>query len=159
MKKILILSIALIAFSSCKNKTADPTKTEVETVQEAQIETNAVGLEPSCYAYEGNGSKVTLNITDVGDEVSGTLTYMLLEKDTNTGSFKGYFEDSVLIAEYTFLSEGIQSTREVAFHLQNDQFIEGYGEVEVEGTVTRFKDSDAVQFTSSMPLSKTECPA
>ncbi len=158
MKKLVILSLTFIALYGCKNKTSETTSINLEANPDENMDMTIGELGIDCFAYEGNGSKVTLHITEVGEEVSGTLTYQLLEKDTNTGTFRGYFDDSILIADYTFLSEGVQSTREVAFQLQNNKLIEGYGEIEVDGSIARFKDMDDVKFTSTMPLSKIECP-
>ena len=113
-------------------------------------------LEVGCYTYDANGNKVVLEITEINNAVLGNLSYALSEKDANAGTFAGELLDSVLIGKYTFMSEGTQgNTREVAFLFKDGQLIEGYGELDETGTA--FKDKNALSFSSSMPLSKTEC--
>jgi hypothetical protein len=156
MKKIVFTSLVLLLVFACKSK---ETK-EVDSVPEAPVTVAppqpAPTLEEGCYTYEGNGNKVVLEITHINETVLGNLSYALSEKDANAGTFAGELLDSVLIGKYTFMSEGTQgNTREVAFLFKDGQLIEGYGEL--DGTGTAFKDKSALSFSSSMPLSKTEC--
>ncbi|KKN46648.1 hypothetical protein LCGC14_0671010 [marine sediment metagenome] len=87
--------------------------------------------------------------------MEANLTYALAEKDKNTGTYKGEFNDGKLIGTYTFQSEGVESKRQVAFMLSDDQLIEGYGELNEDGSL--FKDVNTVNYSSTMPLSKTDC--
>ena len=76
-----------------------------------------------------NGTTINLEITELGNPVMGNLTFALSGKDRNTGTFKGRLKDEKLIGEYTFQSEGVESSREVAFKVDGDRLIEGYGEL------------------------------
>ena len=152
MKKISMMLIVFVAMSSCKQK-----ETPVETTKSIQEDTLVVTptLGKNCYTFEGNGSTIDLKITDTLNGISGTLDYRLAEKDKNSGTFQGAMKGDTLVATYTFQSEGTESKREVAFLLKDNQLIEGYGELDVTGT--KFKNPTAIQFTSKMPLSKTDC--
>lgn len=157
MKKIAFTLFLFVLMVSCKTKEEKQTdsseeKTSTEITQE-KLKTPI--LETGCYTYEGNGNKVSLEITDISNTVLGNLDYALKEKDANTGTFAGTLQDSILIGSYSFSSEGSQSTREVAFLIKDGQLIEGYGELDETGTA--FKDKSALSFSSSMPLSKTDC--
>lgn len=155
MKKIiLVLSLSLLVFN-CKTKEKEQTEDSAPEITEEKIEAPSPALELGCYAYDANGNKISFEVTDVSDMVLGNLNYALKEKDANTGTFAGKLQDSVLIGKYTFASEGSESTREVAFLVKEDQLIEGYGELDETGTA--FKDKDNLSFSSSMPLSKTDC--
>ena len=77
------------------------------------------------------------------------------EKDKNSGNFTGELQEGILIANYTFKSEGKESIRQVAFKVNGDKLIEGYGELNNDGTA--FKDLNNISFTSKMPLTKTDC--
>src|SRR5882757_5341997 len=68
-----------------------------------------------CYYSARNRDTVFLHINVAGNKVTGDLEYNLYEKDKNKGSIQGMLKGDTLIAEYTFLSEGIESVREVAF--------------------------------------------
>lgn len=47
--------------------------------------------------------------------VNGDLEYKRFEKDRNKGTIKGMFRGDTLFADYTFMSEGVMSVREVMF--------------------------------------------
>ncbi|MBW8242376.1 hypothetical protein K1F50_06150 [Muricauda oceani] len=157
MKKTIVALLLTIAFVSCNSKEKkEEEETMVEPKKEVDVETtSAPNLEVGCYSYNDNGNKVVLEITQINDSIVGTLNYAFKEKDANTGYFSGVLKDSVLIGDYTFMSEGTESSREVAFLVKENQLIEGFGELDEKGT--GFKDKKNISFTSSMPLSKSEC--
>ncbi len=151
-KSIITITLALLVFG-CKTKEKE--NVEENTGIEA-VEAPVYTLEVACYAYEGNGDRVLLEITEINNSVLGHLSYNLAEKDANSGTFAGMLQDSILIGKYTFMSEGTDgNTREVAFLWKNGQLFEGFGELDAMGT--SFKDRNTLKFTSNMPLSKTEC--
>lgn len=114
-----------------------------------------VNLEKGCYTYNSDGSSISFEITEIGNSIRGNLEYSLSGKDRNSGIFKGNLIGDKLTGAYTFMSEGIQSTREVAFLVKEDRLIEGYGELNNEGIA--FRNRDNVSYTSTMPLIKGEC--
>lgn len=152
MKKAATIIAILALMTSCKQK-----ETPLEITKPKQVD-NLISktlLGKDCYTFKGNGNKIELQITENSDGISGNLNYELSEKDKNAGTFKGIIQGDTLIAIYTFQSEGIVSKREVVFLIKNNQLIEGYGAQDTSGT--KFKNLGAVQFTSKMPLSKTNC--
>lgn len=112
-------------------------------------------LQEGCYTYQDTKDTIQFEITDVESGIKGKLTYALGEKDKNTGTFIGVLDENHLFGVYTFLSEGIESKREIAFMVQDNQLIEGYGELNSEGN--GFKNRNEISYTSKMPLSKTDC--
>lgn len=155
MKKLLFVCFALSLVASCKNKETkevDSIPEETETVVPPR---SVPTLEEGCYTYDANGNHIVLEITEMDGSVLGNLDYALKEKDANKGTFAGMLKDSVLIGNYTFMSEGTESTREVAFLVKEGQLIEGFGALNETGTA--FQDPDSLSFSSSMPLSKTDC--
>ncbi|MER3375632.1 MAG: hypothetical protein RIM83_13420 [Allomuricauda sp.] len=157
MKKIALVFFLIILAVNCKTKEEkNSSEPEISTeMTEEKMETSSPILETGCYIYEANGNKIRFEITAVSETVLGNLDYALKEKDANTGTFAGVLKDSILIGSYTFVSEGMESTREIVFLLKDDQLIEGYGELDETGAA--FKDKNALSFSSSMPLSKTNC--
>ena len=156
MKKIIVALLLITAFVSCKPKEKkEEDKTSEETKEEVIEVASPPSLQVGCYSYDENGSKVVLEITEINDSIMGNLNYAFKEKDANTGTFSGVLKDSVLIGNYSFMSEGMVSSREVAFLVKENQLIEGFGELDETGT--GFKDKDNISFSSSMPLTKTEC--
>ncbi|MGB3142627.1 MAG: hypothetical protein WBB24_00835 [Maribacter sp.] len=149
-----MLTFVAFSFFNCKDKKE---KTE-ETLKEAPMEAEMAmspALETGCYRYHENGNMVNLEITNNDNPVAANLTYAYAEKDKNTGTFTGEFNDGKLVGTYTFQSEGVESKRQVAFMLEDNQLVEGYGELNEDGTL--FKDVDSVKYSSTMPLTKMDC--
>lgn len=155
MKKIVYIVFTTLLVFGCKTKTEKENNNgQPETTTDVE-EKSAPSLEVGCYIYDANGNRIVFEITDVSTTVLGNLSYALKEKDGNKGTFAGVMNDSVLLGKYTFISEGKESTREVAFLVEDAQLVEGFGELDSTGTA--FKDVTVLSFSSSMPLSKTEC--
>lgn len=133
----------------CKKETVTPTKAiEMPKPPISRDE---------CYAYDLKGSKIELQLHYISDSdsVTGTLNFAFAEKDSNKGTIKGKIAHSILIADYTFQSEGAESIRQVAFELKDDKAILGYGEINQDGT--NFKDVTKLKFDSGVPLIKVDC--
>lgn len=146
MKKQILFSVSIILLlAGCKKAEpiapGEPVKTETQK---------------ECYSYEKDGTLISLQMEVTGESVMGAMVYALAEKDKNAGLLGGTLKDSILIADYTFESEGTTSVRQVAFKLENGQLLEGYGDMNEDGT--KFKDISKLKFDSKMPLSKRDCP-
>jgi len=160
MKKIAILFFTALTLLNCKKKEE---KTENISPQEGTSEEKKPdSLVMGRYLFDDGKNKITFEIIENGKEIKGNptneikgfLTYELAEKDKNSGNFTGKFNDGILLGKYTFQSEGKESIREVAFKVDGDKLIEGYGDLNEDGTA--FKDVTKLNFTSKMPLTKTD---
>jgi hypothetical protein len=145
--KIIILSSTLLLLVSCINQQKEKGET-AKTIAKSLV---------SCYGYIHNNDTVVLKIVFVGDSVRGPLVYKLNEKDKNVGTIMGHMKGDLLIADYTFLSEGVSSVRQVAFKKMNGNFVEGYGETVDQNGKMVFKDIDALDFLHSIPLKENDC--
>lgn len=151
-KQILFSLVFVLTLIGCKKETEE--ETPETTVPVAEEPAPVVPIN-ECYSYKGNGSDINMQIEFKGTEVSGSLNYFLAEKDGNAGTFTGTSEDDILLLDYTFQSEGVQSTRQIAFKMIDGRLIEGYGEMNEDGT--KFKDVSQLKFDSKMPLGKMAC--
>lgn len=150
MKKLILFSFAFATLlTGCKKETPETTAPVIEAAKPEEPKT-------TCYSFEANNNSVSLQMETIGNEVSGSMVYSLAEKDKNTGTFKGTINNNIIIADYIFQSEGVESTRQIAFEIKGDQLIEGYGDMNEDGT--KFKDASQLKFNSTMPLSKVDCP-
>lgn len=138
--------IALALLTSCGSQ-AD--KTEKTTGKEK--------IPMQCYQYASQGDTVTLNLVHIGDTYTGSLFYLFKEKDRNAGTFKATLRGDVLVADYTFNSEGTKSIRQVAFKKVGNTYVEGYGESVDENGVMKFKDITSLNFGSSIVLQEIPC--
>ncbi|MGA9638900.1 hypothetical protein [Flavobacterium sp.] len=150
MKKISLFLFIAITMLNCKNNEKKVDKSIVET-DKKEIDT----LDLGCYIFNDGKNTVTLEIIEMGTNIKGNLTYLLAEKDKNSGTFTGQLKGNILTGTYTFESEGSQSSREVAFKVDNNTLIEGYGALDNSGTT--FKNPNNLNFTSKMPLTKMDC--
>jgi hypothetical protein len=142
---ILLGLLASCDIQQKETKKADP-----------QTETTANSL-VNCYQYANQSDTVTLKLIHVGENITGTLVYQFKEKDSNKGTIQGSMRNDLLLADYTFMSEGIQSTRQVAFKQSGNTFIEGYGESVDENGTMKFKNLDSLNFSSSIKLQEIAC--
>ena len=153
MKNTIVIFVLILSLIGCKNKSEEAKETSTQ-IMESNEPTGL--LEVGCYAYNANKSAIKFEIMDIKDDIiKGNLKYRLAEKDANIGTFEGVLIDDILLGDYTFQSEGLTSTREVIFKIINGQLIEGYGNMDEEGT--HFVNTDHVTFTSTMPLTKMNC--
>ncbi len=137
--------MSIFFLMGCKNK--DEKKVDMDDV----IPTLQLG----CYIYDFGNNIITFEITGMDDGVSGKLAYALDGKDSNRGTFKGQLSGDKLFGLYTFMSEGIESTRELAFMIKGNKLIEGYGPLNTSGTA--FEDRNKIVYSSTLPLTKTDC--
>lgn len=155
MKKIIVSGLVLMSvLVSCKKE------------KEAEIKPDAseeiVVDEPvsdECYRGTIKKDTILMNLTIKGNEVTkGKLSYKFYEKDKNEGTIVGELKGDTLIVDYTFMSEGISSVRQVAFLKKGNTYVEGYGDVvdDNKGKVT-FKDTKQLKFDEKTVLSKVDC--
>lgn len=149
MRKITITSFAILALVSCK-KEAQEIDTPETVAEKPAVE--------ECYKGILKEDTIAMTLIVKDREITdGQLSYHFVEKDKNDGTLKGQIKGDTIFADYTFMSEGKQSIREVAFLKQGNAYIEGYGEVkEVNGKMI-FVNPRQLKFDSKTILSKTEC--
>ena len=112
-----------------------------------------------CYSVIIKKDTVSMGLNIKGNQIiSGTLSYKFFEKDKNKGTLVGEMKGDTLIANYTFMSEGVSSIRQVAFLKKGNTFVEGYGDVvdDNKGKVT-FKDPKELKFDGNIVLLQVDC--
>lgn len=156
----MLTGIALLA-SACNNtsnnsKGIDSTSiTSVDTTLTPAVPTQTKITD--CYIYTKNRDTVKLKLNTENEELTGDLSYSLFEKDSNKGTIAGEIKGDTILAEYTFDSEGMRSTREVVFLKRDGKLYEGFGDVEEKSGKTVFKNRAQLKFGNTIVLSLTEC--
>lgn len=145
--KAITFSAAFFLLISCNSQQEE--KNSNEKTDQQQTET--------CYLYINNNDTVTLSTVQEGKTVTGDLAYNLYEKDKNTGTIRGEMKGDLLIADYTFMSEGMKSTAQVVFKKTGNTLVQGYGEVVNQGSSVTFKNIDSLNYTNSILLKETNC--
>lgn len=104
-----------------------------------------------CYIASNTSNIFSLNIKSQEDQkISGLLSMNFSEKDSSTGIINGNFDNLYLFGKYTFLSEGITSTLQVAFKKSGNDFVRGYGPLNEDGT--SFKNINLINYDATSPL-------
>jgi hypothetical protein len=153
---IVIIVLGILAYGLLRKDPVVSTPNQTDNNNDtAQVESVA-----GCYVATAGKDLYTLNIQMQTEEnVSGKLAFKNFEKDSSSGIFTGKYENGILLGDYTFQSEGLQSQMQVIFKKEGDNFVRGYGPVDSE-TGTKFTDLSQITFDSSSTLSlfeKGEC--
>jgi hypothetical protein len=121
------------------------------------IARSSIALQSGCFEMIRKRDTATLSLQIQDTIISGQLNYRWAEKDHNTGTIKGVVRDSLLIADYTFESEGLTSVREVVFKLRGDTILQGFGELGEQNKKVVFTRRDQLQYDSAAPFIKANC--
>ena len=150
MKAIIIISLlSLMVSCNSQEKETEKSGSEISDAKDSSV--------TNCYRYTNRKDTVSIQLVQVGESVTGTLVYDFNEKDKNTGTIQGLIKDHLLVAEYTFMSEGVVSTRQVAFKMEGNSLIEGHGDSFHSNEKVYFKNLDSLRFSNSIKLSEVGC--
>lgn len=147
---ICILSLGICACGNQKQETNEQNKKD-------SLETSAKSSPINCYRYTHNNDTVTLKIIYVGKSITGTLVYNWDQKDDNKGTIQGNMLNDLLVVDYTFMSEGVNSARQAVFKKMDNSFIEGFGKIHEQNGKVVYDDLDSLNFDNSIPLEEINC--
>lgn len=147
---VLFLSALVLSFLvNCKNNGGGSSP---ETNPPDTGETSST----QCFLAVLTKDSIWMKLTLKGHQVEGELNYLFYEKDKSRGRMTGSLQGDTLFARYTFMAEGIESGREVAFLKKGNDWVEGYGEMDME-TGTLFKNKQTVDFNNKTILKPVPC--
>ncbi|SKB36940.1 hypothetical protein SAMN05660841_00065 [Sphingobacterium nematocida] len=106
------------------------------------------------YLFQSDEDTISMSLKQEKDSVYGDLKYAFSGKDKNIGKINGSLKDSIITAEYNFISEGIPSVRQIVFKLTDEGLIEGYGAIEESNGKMIFSDKSNLSFDHGMVLKK-----
>lgn len=146
---IVIVFGVLIYFITTKEKAP------IDNVPEVVVQDSALG----CYVAKLSKDVYVLNIQSENNGiVSGMLAFNNYEKDSSSGSFEGEYSNGILLGNYRFNSEGMDSDMQVIFKKEGDTFVRGYGDVNTEGDKVTFKNLDGIIYdTNSTFIKSVDC--
>ena len=150
MKKVIVVFVFVSFFISCKKEKDASLPVTEEVVAEAKSE---------CYSSIKSKDTITMDLKiDKDLSIVGNLCYRFFEKDKNDGTVVGKLQGDTLIADYTFMSEGVTSMRQVVFVKKGNTYVEGFGDITTDssGKVT-YKDLKTLKFGDSVVLTKVNC--
>jgi len=143
---VVIVLLVIMVVSTTKKKNA-----ELENEPQA-------ALVEGCYVSRLQQDVYTLEVQkQEGTTVEGRLAYDNFEKDSSSGTFRGTYEDGILLAEYEFSSEGMDSVRQVIFKKTAEGFYQGFGPVNVEENRESLVDTANVVFGQTPEFIASPC--
>lgn len=148
--------VCCIACNDGVNQSETTTKDTTVPVDDSHISTTPIPLD-GCYTMIAKNDTAHLRLNVIDSMVTGHLSYHLYEKDNNDGSLKGVVRDGLIIADYTFRSEGMMSVRQVVFKMTGTALAEGYGDLNTSGDTVRFNDVNKLEFMNDRPFLKKPC--
>jgi hypothetical protein len=146
IKHLLQVACICMLFTFCNNASETANEKPANTVSAMH-----------CYKYLDSANLITLKFTSANDTVSGTLAYDIYEKDKNVGTILGEMKGDMLIADYTFTSEGVKSVRQVVFKKSGSGFIGGMGDMEEKDGKMVYKNINALTFDPEIILAEVDC--
>ncbi|MEO5650913.1 MAG: hypothetical protein ABIR03_13455 [Ginsengibacter sp.] len=153
-----LVLISLLFFTACNSQpnssaTAEVAKDSIKNFKQI----NKPFLIDGCYISVLKKDTAFLKIDNANGQVMGNLVYNHFEKDDNTGTINGKIQDSLIIAYYTFQSEGMTSVREVVFKISGEKLIEVYGNIDMKGDTAHFKNIGQIKFQEEQTFVKEAC--
>lgn len=150
----VFITILLASCASRENKPAENLQpTKPDTLQHTPGKPSPA----KCYQYASVDDTIRLTVIQLDSLITGTLSYRLKEKDKNDGAIQGKMVAGMLIADYTFMSEGVSSVRQVVFRLDGGAFVEGYGPIVTQNGRVYFKDIKSLNYDTNMKLEEYTC--
>lgn len=110
-----------------------------------------------CYEMTMKQDSAFLSLHVQDTIITGDLRYDWHERDGNVGTIKGVLRDSLIIADYTFQSEGLTSVREVVFKIIDTTLLQGFGELKERDGKVVYKNAAQLQYMNSSPFVKVPC--
>lgn len=157
MNKVFLIFIIGLLISCNSNPENSPENTNDSIAVDNHPASELLLGSGGCFLMIQQKDTATLNIKVVDhDVVSGVLQYKRFEKDQNNGSINGLIRENLIIANYTFQSEGMSSVREIVFKIKGDSLFEGYGEIVVKNDTAKFADKSNLKFMET-PFVKVNC--
>ncbi len=147
MKKYNTFAVLPFLLFACGNPSSNPEKIDDQAVDKEST---------ACYRYASNQDTITLQLSTVGDKVSGELVYDWNEKDGNRGNRIRRSQGRHLGDGLHFYGRrhGIRTRRSVPE--KGDAVYIGYGEAEEKSDKWIYKNRAQLKF-DALELKKVPC--
>ena len=160
MKKLFGLAFIIIAFTSCEKKSTEiipdsTTLTDSLTVPETTEPIESSTLQ-TCYLGATGKDSVFISLDDNLGTITGKMRYKNFEKDSSFGDVIGTQIGDTLKLNYTFVSEGVSSDREIFFLKKMDNLVEGIGEHKVESNKDVYATPSKLKYEGNA-LKQVDC--
>ncbi len=146
MSKAMVCFFTVAWLASCQPEKSRTGQTPPE---------NAAASPYQCYTWGVGESTAKARIRIDSGKVNGTLDFDYAEKDDSKGNLAGTLNNDIILADYTFTSEGQKSVMEVVFRVEGNKLIQGFAEMEERDGKVVFKDPVKLSFGNEFV--RTDC--
>jgi hypothetical protein len=144
------LFFALTMLFSCKNETPKPVVQAPAPPPPPVAAPAPVAPSPTaCYVMNVGKDTTAIELTTIGEAVTGYYAWEPFEKDGGRGSLKGTKTGDVITAIFEYMIEGSIQSEEVMFKLEGDKLMQAVAPMKDSkgGTVSVIKDKTKMDWT------------
>lgn len=160
MKKIILVPLIALAFTSCEKKSTEIVNADQSAADSLVVPESNEPMESStlqtCYVGVTGKDSVFVTLDDNLGTITGKMRYKNFEKDSSTGDLIGSKNGDTLKLSYTFQSEGSTSEREIYFLHKGENLIEGIGNQKMEGMKSMYENASKLTYTGNN-LKQADC--
>lgn len=160
LKKIILIPIIALAFTSCEKKSSDIVTIDQSTTDSVIVPESSEPMESStlqnCYLGVSGKDSVFISLDDNLGTITGKMRYKNFEKDSSFGDLIGSKNGDTLKLSYTFQAEGTTSEREIYFLHKGENIIEGIGNQKMDGSKSTYENPSQLKFDGSN-LKQVDC--
>ncbi len=158
MKKLFVATSTLfILTTSCEKKQADlVVKPDFDsTAIASEASSDYIPIETNCYLATDGKDSLLVSYEDNLGTITGKMSYKNFQKDSSKGEISGLMDGDTLKLNYTFTSEGQNSTREIWFLKNDNRLKEGIGKYDASGQ--NYADYKSINFSEGRTLNSVDC--
>lgn len=159
MKRILFSCIITLAAIACNNGQENPSADTVAITQppvDSPVNTTPPSI-TGCFLRVTDRDTLVAALQQVGDSITGRLSFDNYQKDGSSGFVKGVLDSGILKLVYRFEAEGMKSVSEQYFKVTPEGLIQGLGQVQVKGDSAYFSSPADLSYDPVHLLRKTDC--
>lgn len=151
----LFLLFSMVLAAGCQQPAKRPATPPEDTLA---AETDPAAQGPWCFLFVLKRDTISLEFrATTGDSVSGRLAYRFYEKDKSSGTIRGTLRNNIVDAQYQFMSEGMESIRQVVFRMEGEKLYEGRPDTfDQQGNPVFNKDATRIPF-DTIPFIRQPC--
>jgi hypothetical protein len=111
-----------------------------------------------CYVAQIDKNVYTLRIQGQNSAtVTGILHYDNFQFDDSSGTFSGTFENNILLGDYSFTAEGMDSIRQLIWKRSDNDFIQGFGDYNTIDGREIFSDPTKIYWDPVYTYTNSSC--
>ncbi|MEM1121779.1 MAG: hypothetical protein AAGJ18_15110 [Bacteroidota bacterium] len=152
--------LLVVGLYACQSNTASKEQSTDKTVATTEPAKTTI-TENYCYVLSfGHDPKyqdtTQVNLTIMGDNITGIYNWIPAEKDSARGTLTGTKKGDIITVLYDYTIEGSKQKEEMIFKMEANQLLIKRGELHEVGGVLKLKNPETAEFSEAVP--RITCP-